>query len=87
MKINYELKQGYIDVWNEESEQWDRYIKVDTDSVVEEKKIPEKIDQNNFEWEYVYSKSKKEIIKNLNILRLKYNEIINYLNYLKSKGE
>lgn len=48
--------------------------------IEQEHKIPEKIDQNNFEWEYLYSKkSDKNIINNLNILRLKYNEIIDYL--------
>lgn len=84
MKIMVNLSESFIDVWNEEKEMWERYAKV---SLVpeEENKIPEKIDQNNFEWKYIYSKkSNKEIINNLTILRLKYNEIIDYL---KSKGE
>ena len=82
MKISYELKQGYIDVWNEESEEWDRYIKVNKKSVVEEeKKIPEKLE------DYYLDKKGKypiELTMYEQILRNKINEIIDYL---KSKGE
>lgn len=84
MKMMVNLSESFIDVWNEEKEMWERYAKVSL-APEKENKLPEKIDQNNFEWEYIYSKkSNKEIINNLTILRLKYNEIIDYL---KSKGE
>lgn len=73
MKVSYELKQGYIDIWNEESEEWDRYIKVNKKSVVEkEKKIPEKLEKDGTHWS-----SEIPVID-------KINEIIDYL---KSKGE
>ena len=45
----------------------------------EDSKLAE-IDQNDTKWNYVYSqKSHKEIVENLNYLRLKYNAIINKL--------
>jgi ABC-type enterochelin transport system ATPase subunit len=85
MKVSYELKQGYIDIWNEESEEWDRYIKVNKKSVVEEeKKIPEKLENKidtTFE-NYNYSE-RMRLTEMIN----KINEIIDYLDYLKSKGE
>lgn len=75
MKVSYELKQGYIDIWNEESEEWDRYIKVNKKSVVEESKgIPEKLNKQHF-----HNRQRQ--------LANKINEIIDYLDYLKSKGE
>ena len=81
MKVSYELKQGYIDIWNEESEEWDRYIKVNKKSVVEEeKKIPEKLGECAYvDGEIAYSWSKSEAL-----LKTKINEIIDYL---KSKGD
>lgn len=86
MKVSYELEQGYIDVWNEESEEWDRYIKVNKKSVVEEeKKIPEKLkkksiytrEPNGFEHPDTELSSKEEMFD-------KINEIIDYL---ESKGD
>jgi archaellum biogenesis ATPase FlaH len=80
MKVSYELKQGYIDIWNEESEEWDRYIKVNKKSVVEEeKKIPEKLPI----YDCIDAYSKFDINDN----RKAINEIIDYLDYLKSKGD
>jgi hypothetical protein len=77
MKVSYELKQGYIDIWNEESEEWDRYIKVNKKSVVEEeKKIPEKLGLINYSEDQATS-----------LIHHKVDEIIDYLDYLKSKGE
>ena len=86
-----QIKEGilnYLDVNSGEVEyinlnQFDYYeIK---DVRIKEKKIPEKIDQNDTKWEYLYSKKDNtEVVNNLNILRLKINEIIDYL---KSKGE
>lgn len=82
MKIVYELEQGYIDVWNEESEEWDRYIKIEKKSVVEEeKKIPEKISVW-YEFNATYDKELTKIM--LDELKDKYNEIIDYL---QGKGE
>lgn len=73
----YLLNQVTLDHLNDKVEIIEEELK--------ENKLPQKIDQNNFEWKYIYSKkSNKEIINNLTILRLKYNEIIDYL---KSKGE
>lgn len=87
MKISCELEQGYIDVWNEESKEWDRYIKVNKKTVVEENKIPEKFkvhslgdkDENGY---FVSSPfpTDEEFMN-------KINDIIDYLDYLKSKGE
>lgn len=72
MKVSYELKQGYIDIWNEESEKWDRYIKVNTKSVVEEPKgIPKKLeilpDSEHYSNKVLYGKI-NEIIDTLEML-------------------
>lgn len=83
MKISYELEQGYIDVWNEESGAWDRYIKVNKESVVEEKKIPEKIEQR------LLTDDGLPVLKlfvNQRLAELTY--VINsIIDYLKSKGD
>lgn len=79
MKVSYELKQGYIDVWNEESEKWDRYIKIEKKSVVEEEK---KIPENNFN--YIYSCEDDHIMANFENIKTTLKDIIDYL---KSKGE
>lgn len=93
MKVSYELKQGYIDVWNEESEEWDRYIKVNKESVVEEeKKIPEKlklqIHHSNLPnltlHEEQLEKNDNTLVDCFEEVEKKFNEIIDYL---KSKGE
>lgn len=85
MKISYELEQGYIDVWNEESEEWDRYIKVNKESVVEEKKIPEKLEDFNLT---TYSRNDEDlglelhytgVSNTFNNVYLKINEIIDFL--------
>jgi len=51
----------------------------------EEKKIPEKLPSicacSDF------NENEEKLAKNINILKNKYNEIIDYLDYLKSKGE
>ena len=79
MKVSYELKQGYIDIWNEENEEWDRYIKVNKKSVAkEEKKIPE----NNFT--YIYSCEDEHIMANFENIKTTLKDIIDYL---KSKGD
>ena len=84
MKVSYELKQGYIDVWNEESEEWDRYIKVNKKSVVEEeKKIPEKIEyyDDSIAWVIDDVGQLSDVDK---VIIDKLNDVIDYL---KSKGE
>ena len=77
MKVSYELEQGYIDVWNEESEEWDRYIKANKKSVMkEEKKIPE--NKLLYREEYVTQDACiDDIIRQFNQLT----------DYLKSKGD
>lgn len=80
MKIKIDLADNFIDVWNEEKEIWERYVKV---GLEEEKKIPEKITINengtigfpNGQW----------TARNMDkAFAMKINEIIDYL---KSKGE
>lgn len=84
MKVNYELKQGYIDIWNEESEEWDRYIKVNKKTVVEEeKKLPEKI---NVKGSYNSNKGYEDFNDNEKILVDKINDLLDYLES-KEKGE
>ena len=90
MKISYELEQGYIDVWNEESEEWDRYIKVNKESVVEEKEIPEKSildvdsDANGSYDTVIINGAEYQISRVERYILGKINEIIDYL---KSKGD
>ena len=102
MKVSYELKQGYIDVWNEESEEWDRYIKVHKKSIVEEeKKIPEKLEDIS-EIKCVECKVEINIAGNKTLFDTdtpivtehciyKINQLIKnqkkIIDYLKSKGE
>lgn len=68
MKVSYELEQGYIDVWNEESEEWDRYIKVQKKSIVEDKKI-KKIDRTKPFSTFDVAEKVDEIIDVLNEMR------------------
>lgn len=103
MKINYELERGYIDIWNEESEEWDRYIKVNKESVVEEEK---KIEFKNIQglntdictfkrYDITDKKNKSFAISNIQndfeVIGNTINELINnqkkIIDYLKSKGE
>ena len=83
MKISCELEQGYIDVWNEESKEWDRYIKVNKKTVVEEKKIPEKIEyyDDSIAWVIDDVGQLSDVDK---VIIDKLNDVIDYL---KSKGE
>lgn len=80
MKIKIDLADNFIDVWNEEKEIWERYVKI---GLEEEKKIPEKITINdngtigfpNGQW----------TARNMDkAFAMKINFIIDYL---KSKGE
>ena len=77
MKVSYELKQGYIDIWNEESEEWDRYINVNKKSVVEEDKKIEKIEYSIDKDGYLSVNDFREHL--LQIIN-KINEIIDYIN-------
>ena len=82
MKVSYELEQGYIDVWNEETEEWDRYIKVNKKSVVGVKnKIPEKLEEYISCGWYGTCKDlpKEELFKSFKKIGDKINEIIDYL--------
>lgn len=80
MKIKIDLADNFIDVWNEEQEIWERYVKV---GLEEQKKIPEKLE------EYIHTDSLNYNQCNYMFEKLtnKYNELIDYLDYLKSKGE
>lgn len=82
MKVSYELEQGHIDVWNEETEEWDRYIKVNKKSVVGVKnKIPEKLEEYISCGWYGTCKDlpKEELFKSFKKIGEKINEIIDYL--------
>lgn len=84
MKIKIDLADNFIDVWNEEKEIWERYVKV---KLEEEKKIPEKLGyQDNADGTF-YLNHKKYNSEPIKILSRKINEIIDYLDYLKSKGD
>ena len=84
MKISYELEQGYIDVWNEETEEWDRYIKVNKKSVVKEKKLPEKICTNRI----INTEDILEFEMIQNKINAEYTYIINsIIDYFKDKEE
>ena len=77
MKIKMDLADNFIDVWNEEQEIWERYVKI---GLEEQKKIPEKLDKyadvsSDLACEWTFGEKK---------LKDKINEIIDYL---KSKGE
>lgn len=89
MKVSYELKQGYIDVWNEESEEWDRYIKKEKKSIVEEeKKIPEKLNNFTIAVGSVDESDIEEYIQKLFNQQYEiFNKINDIIDYLKSKGE
>ena len=87
MKVSYDLEQEYIDVWNEKSGKWDRYIKVNKKSVIEEeKKIPKKLESYiSCGWNGTCKDLKRdELFVDLKKIGNKINEIIDYL---QSKGE
>lgn len=85
MKIRIDIADNFIDVWNEESEEWDRYIKIEKKSIVEEeKKIPEKICTNRI----INTKDILEFEMIQNKINAEYTYAINeIIDYLKSKGE
>ena len=86
--------ENFVDYCNAEDE-WcfNHYVRYENlndevEILEDEKKMPEKIDQNDTKFNYVYSQKNEErieeIIENITYLRLKTNEI---LDYLKSKGD
>lgn len=82
MKIKIDLADNFIDVWNEEKEIWERYVKV---GLEEEKKIPGKLDVIAYE-KCIHEVTHKE--KELAIEINKTQELLNQvIDYLKSKGE
>ncbi len=90
MKIKIDLEDNFIDIWNEEKEIWERYVKV---VLEEEKKIPEKLDVDEEEkgkyiiWNTEFEQCttlEMKIIKRQDYIIRKINSIIDYL---KSKGE
>ena len=72
MKIQCDFEQGYIDVWNETDEQWDRYVICNKK---EEKKIPEELNKDRY------------IGTDLSVEDDMFNKINDIIDYLKSKGE
>ena len=73
MKIEIDLADNFIDVWNEKKEKWERYVKVELE---EEKELPEKLNvekDGNGRIDDIYM-SRQEIDE-----RNKINEIIEYL--------
>jgi len=80
MKIMVNLSENFIDVWNEEKEIWERYAKVSL-APEEENKIPKKL------YGILNPKEGTTKVPNNEQLMFKVNEIIDYLDYLKSKGE
>ena len=59
----------------------DEWLNMPVEIIEEDKKIPEKIDQNDKEWHYLHNtkKTTEEVADNLEHLRQKVNEIIDYL--------
>ena len=85
MKIKIDLADNFIDVWNEEKEIWERYVKVELE---EEKKIPEKLnieDDGNTITLYGEKENEWTILDNVDIIVC--NKINSIIDYLKSKGE
>lgn len=89
-KVQVELTEKeyleYLDKINEYMESVRNYIpKPSFLKLEEEKKIPEKLPSicacSDF------NENEEKLAKNINILKNKYNEIIDYLDYLKSKGD
>ena len=73
MKIEIDLADNFIDVWNEKKEKWERYVKVELE---EEKELPEKLNvekDGNGRIDDIYM-SRQEIDE-----RNKINEIIEFL--------
>ena len=83
MKIKIDLADNFIDVWNEEKEIWERYVKV---GLEEEKKIPEKLESYiSCGWNGTCKDLKRdELFEDLKKIGSKINEIIDFL---KSKGD
>lgn len=95
MKIKIDLADNFIDVWDEEKEIWERYVKI---GLEEEKKIPEKLENEHKFYSYAsYEGNKNEIdkvlyiLKALNLAEEKIDNLNNSINsiidYLKSKGD
>lgn len=86
MKIKIDLADNFIDVWNEEKEIWERYVKVELE---EEKKIPEKIkiEQDTPSSNYYIRNengTKCGLTKHSKMIVETLNQVIDYI---KSKGE
>lgn len=80
MKIKIDLADNFIDVWNEEKEIWERYVKV---GLEEEKKIPKKLEyyDDSIAWVIDDVGQLSDVDK---VIIDKLNDVIDYL---KSKGE
>lgn len=77
------LSESFIDVWNEEKEMWERYVKV---SLVpeEENKIPKKLST----WFSLEKDCENDNIQYANNnFKTMYEKINEICDYLKSKGE
>lgn len=88
MKVSFELEQGYIDIWNKEIEEWDRYIKVNKKiSCRSKNKIPEKLENYSSCGWYGTCKDlpKEELFKSFKNIGDKINEIIEYLRESESE--
>ena len=80
MKIKIDLADNFIDVWNEEKEIWERYVKV---GLEEEKKIPEKLEyyDDSIAWVIDDVGQLSDVDK---VIIDKLNDVIDYL---KNKGD
>lgn len=83
MKIMVNLNENFIDVWNEEKEIWERYVKVDLVSE-QQNKIPEKLST----WFALEENCENDNIQYANNnFKTMYEKINEICGYLKSKGE
>ncbi len=87
MKVKIDIADNFIDVWNEEKEIWERYVKIELEEEPQEHKIPEKLEicySPDIEEEIFYEKGNKPNHYVLGdagnkLIISKINEILDYL--------
>ena len=84
MKVKIDIADNFIDVWNEEKEIWERYVKIELEEEPQEHKIPEKLTEttlygvpilNKKELSNITLTNKRDIVD----IKDKINEILDYL--------
>lgn len=80
MKVKIDIADNFIDVWNEEKEIWERYVKIELEEEPQEHKIPEKLTIGVNEYDEIHINNEIYGERQVRVVADKINEILDYLN-------